>query len=313
VTRGRCSASRGAAAPAAAARAPHSPPPPPLPHTPPGFRNFYPKGSKPSSGASKEPAPGEAKPSGGGSGGGGAGGPGGDPSGGEVSLRNNLALAVLLTIAYTGFSAAASGGPRPQEISFQEFKSQLLGRGAVARLEVANGNLVRVFVRPSAAAAVAGPAPGGAPGAGAGDAAAAEMAIGGGAAGASAGGAAPDGSALKYTFVIGSVDSFERKLDEAQRELGIPTDAFVPVKYVSEISVLGTLLEMAPTLLFLGWAYWLLTRQMRQMPGGGGFGGLGRNGKGGLGGRGGGGGFFGMVKANVGTLDKNAKDKVGLP
>lgn len=180
------------------------------------------------------------------------------------------------------------------------------------RLEVANGNLVRVFVRPSAApalaAGVAPPSPSPAPSPAAADAAAAEAAVSGG------GAAGGDRNLLKYTFVIGSVDSFERKLDEAQRELGMNPDNFVPVKYVSEISVLGTLLEMAPTLLFLGWAYWLISRQMRQMPGGG-FGGIGgRGARGGLGGRGGGGGgggFFGMVKANVGTIDKNAKDKVG--
>lgn len=34
----------------------------------------------------------------------------------------------------------------------------------------------------------------------------------------------------RYYFVVGSVDAFERKLDAAQRELGIPSDAFVPVK-----------------------------------------------------------------------------------
>lgn len=36
-----------------------------------------------------------------------------------------------------------SAGPRMQEISFQEFKTQLLGKGLVARLEVVNGNKAR--------------------------------------------------------------------------------------------------------------------------------------------------------------------------
>ncbi|KAI8469650.1 MAG: membrane AAA-metalloprotease [Monoraphidium minutum] len=201
-----------------------------------------------------------------------------------------------------GYVATASG-PRPQEISFQEFKTQLLARGGVARLEVANGNTVRVFVRPAAGA----PPPAGGGGAAGGAPAAGEVEIGG------SGAAGGERAAAKYVFLIGSVDSFERKLDEAQRDLGIAPDSFVPVKYVTEISVLGTLLDMAPTILFLGWAYWLLTRQMRQMGGGGGLGGLGRGGPlGGRGGRSGGGagGFFGMVKAPIGTLDKNAKDKV---
>lgn len=143
----------------------------------------------------------------------------------------------------------------------------------------------------------------------------------------------------RYYFMIGSVDSFERKLDEAQRELGLTTASHVPVKYTHEVRrhwlyclfVLGnsvleqqcggrgcgtmccsrgvvhcvavqqlfhaapllcrgrvvvvrqlngfamcflqvsigtTLLEFLPTLLFIGWAYWLISRQMRNMPGG---------------------------------------------
>jgi len=36
-----------------------------------------------------------------------------------------------------------SGGPRAQEISFQELQNQLLARGLVGRLEVVNGNMVR--------------------------------------------------------------------------------------------------------------------------------------------------------------------------
>lgn len=79
-----------------------------------------------------------------------------------------------------------------------------------------------------------------------------------------------------------------------------------------QVSVFGTLLEFLPTLLFFGWAYWLVSRQMRNMPGGfGGAGGplsrMGRNG--GANGRGAGG-LFGMGKANITTADKNAKDKV---
>ncbi|GBF88226.1 ATP-dependent zinc metalloprotease FTSH mitochondrial-like protein [Raphidocelis subcapitata] len=288
---------------------------------PKSFRNFYPKGSKPSNGGGAKPSAEPKRAPDGGPGGGPAGPSGeGQGPGGDVALRNNLMLAVLMTVAYTGF-ALAGGGPRPQEISFQEFKTQLLGRGQVARLEVANGNLVRVYVRGDGGGGGGAIAGGGAGGGGGPEGATEATDIGGGGGIAGGGGAAAAGeraAAPRYTFVIGSVDSFERKLDEAQRDLGIPADAFVSVKYVTEISILGTLLDMAPTLLFLGWAYWLISRQMRGMPGGGGLGGLGGRGGGLGGGRGGGrgggaGGFFGMVKANVGTLDKNAKDKVGPP
>jgi hypothetical protein len=35
--------------------------------------------------------------------------------------------------------------------------------------------------------------------------------------------------------MIGSVDSFERKLDDAQKELGLSSTSYVPVKYSSEV------------------------------------------------------------------------------
>lgn len=40
----------------------------------------------------------------------------------------------------------------------------------------------------------------------------------------------------RYHFVIGSVESFERKLEDAQRELGIAPKDFIPVQYVNETS-----------------------------------------------------------------------------
>eukprot|EP00878_Enallax_costatus_P028440 GHUV01030721.1.p1 GENE.GHUV01030721.1~~GHUV01030721.1.p1 ORF type:complete len:188 (+),score=33.32 GHUV01030721.1:83-565(+) len=116
----------------------------------------------------------------------------------------------------------------------------------------------------------------------------------------------------RFYFLIGSVDSFERKLDEAQKELGVNSSAYVPVKFSHEVSLFGTLLEFLPTLLFFGWAYWLVSRQMRNMPGG--FGGaagpLSRMGRNGGGSNRGAGGLFGMGKANITTADKNSKEKV---
>lgn len=41
----------------------------------------------------------------------------------------------------------------------------------------------------------------------------------------------------RYYFMIGSVDTFERKLDEAQRELGLTSSSYVPVKYTNEVRV----------------------------------------------------------------------------
>ncbi|KAL4944784.1 hypothetical protein BDV06DRAFT_186467 [Aspergillus oleicola] len=63
-----------------------------------------------------------------------------------------------------------------------------------------------------------------------------------------------------YYFSIGSVDSFERKLDDAQRELGIPSSERIPVAYVQEVPWGSALLSFAPTLLLLGGFAWLSRR-----------------------------------------------------
>jgi AFG3 family protein len=95
----------------------------------------------------------------------------------------------------------------------------------------------------------------------------------------------------------------------------MPADECVccSVTLCPQVSIVSTLLEFLPTLLFFGWAYWLVSRQMRNMPGGFGGGGnpLSRMGRNGGSGSRGAGGFFGMAKANVTSVDKNAKDKVG--
>jgi len=60
-----------------------------------------------------------------------------------------------------------------------------------------------------------------------------------------------------YYFSIGSVEAFERKLDEAQAELGIPSHERIPVAYHDEISAVGALLNFAPTILFAGLLLWM--------------------------------------------------------
>ncbi|WIA42805.1 hypothetical protein OEZ86_008742 [Tetradesmus obliquus] len=269
------------------------------------FKNFFPKGSKPSNAAN---AAKREKPLEGGSSGSGGEGGGKAP---DMNVSANLMLATTLLGAVFVYQMLMNPGPKAQEISFQEFKTALLARGQVARLEVVNGNMVRVFLRGSASGAPAGVAvAGGAPGAAAtsGSQISSDdlFAVGTGNEGVE--------RSPKYYFLIGSVDSFERKLDDAQKELGLDSTAHVPVKYSREVSIMSTVLEFLPTLLFFGWAYWLVSRQMRNMPGG--FGGpgnpLSRMGRGSGNGSKGAGGFFGMGKATVTSVDKNAKDKVSF-
>jgi AFG3 family protein len=90
-------------------------------------------------------------------------------------------------------------------------------------------------------------------------------------------------------FRIGSVESFERQLEDAQYELKIPPSLYVPVKHIERTdlgSVLGALL---PTLLLIGFWWFMMNRA------GGGAGGM-------MGGRGGSGGisrFFQIGSANA--------------
>ncbi|RWR95409.1 ATP-dependent zinc metalloprotease FTSH 10, mitochondrial-like protein isoform X2 [Cinnamomum micranthum f. kanehirae] len=171
-------------------------------------------------------------------------------------------------------------GPRDQkQISFQEFKNKLLEPGLVDRIVVSNKSVAKVYVRSSlqiinhsSDGEIQGPMthiP-----------------------------AQANMSQYKYYFTIGSVDSFEEKLEEAQEALGIDSHDYVPVTYVSEMVWYQEMLRFAPTALLLG-TLWYMGRRMQ-----GGFG------IGGGGGKGGGRGIFNIGKAHVTKLDKNAKNKV---
>ena len=100
----------------------------------------------------------------------------------------------------------------------------------------------------------------------------------------------------KFSFNIGSVESFDRKMEEAQDALGFDPNEFIPITYTNELSWSQEALRLLPTLLLIGGYVWFTRRSMGSM-GGGGLGGGGR-------------GIFNVGKAQVGTVDKNAKDKI---
>lgn len=68
---------------------------------------------------------------------------------------------------------------------------------------------------------------------------------------------------------IGSVDTFERHLDQAQDELEIPSAERIPVTYAGESQVGNLIMAFGPTLLIMGLIYYA----SRRGPGGGGGGG----------------------------------------
>ncbi|KAI9595235.1 peptidase family M41-domain-containing protein [Syncephalis fuscata] len=110
-----------------------------------------------------------------------------------------------------------------KDITWQEFRASLLDKGLVSRLEIINRSRVRVRLHSDALNTV-GPHP------------------------------------ATYYFNIGSVDAFERQMEEAQRELQIPTNERIPVSYIDEMSIAGTLLHFAPTLLLAGALIYLTRR-----------------------------------------------------
>ncbi|EAQ90483.1 hypothetical protein CHGG_02418 [Chaetomium globosum CBS 148.51] len=63
-----------------------------------------------------------------------------------------------------------------------------------------------------------------------------------------------------YYFSIGSVDAFERRLDEAQQELGVPTSERIPVSYAQEGMAANLLMAFGPTILIVGLLAWISRR-----------------------------------------------------
>lgn len=72
-------------------------------------------------------------------------------------------------------------------------------------------------------------------------------------------------------FSIGSVDLFEKRMDDFQRN--VPANERVPISYVEQGSLLGALFGFLPTLLLLGALYWMTRRPGSGSSAGGGIGG----------------------------------------
>lgn len=193
-----------------------------------------------------------------------------------TKLAQNL-ITPLLVVAIILSSLSIS--PREQkQISFQEFKNKLLEPGLVDHIVVSNKSVARVYVRSKPRNLSAEDAEEGAP----------------------FGSSNPSGENTghyKYYFNIGSVESFEEKLEEAQEALGIDPHDYIPVTYASEMVWYQELMRFAPTLLLLG-SLMYMGRRMQ--------GGLGVGGSGGKGARG----IFSIGKAQITKVDKNAKNKV---
>ena len=206
-------------------------------------------------------------------------------------VAGQLGLLLLLGL---GVSFSRAGQSDAREISFQEFKTKLLEQGLVDRIEVSNKSTAKVFLKNKSGASLLSNTSGG------------SVADGFDSGGSFGGGTAGQNQQQqnqqqqnqqthKFSFNIGSLETFERKMEEAQELMGVESSKFVPVTYVSEMYWQGEILRALPTIAILaGWLYFMRRGAV------GGMGGMG----GGVGGPGGG--IFNVGKATIATLDKNA-------
>lgn len=146
--------------------------------------------------------------------------PGAAPGGGP-GFNIDPTTIILGTIASLLTMRLIAPGENTREITWQEFRTTFLDKGLVDRLVVINHNRVKVYLHQTATSNMYPESP------------------------------AASGN-FHYYFTIGSIEAFERQLDDAQHELGIPGSERIPVSYKDEISWTGTILSFAPTLLIIG-------------------------------------------------------------
>lgn len=191
-----------------------------------------------------------------------------------------LALFVMLGLSLLG------SRDHGREISFQAFVWDLLEPGLVDRIEVVNRNVARVYLRTSARARsqdAAFETRRGQRGRFDGEEEANEAGWGAGEGGFSADSGRVDGvgklnpsmatinsTESPFYFNIGTIDTFERKLEAVQEDLGIEPDDFVPVVYTKESSLTTELLRQAPSIILLGIGILVLRNALGQLGGMGG-------------------------------------------
>ncbi len=145
----------------------------------------------------------------------------------DIKLDTNTFLLTAF-VAYL-FYRMVVPGENSREITWQEFRTNFFDKGLVEKLTVLNHTRVRVDLNRQATAQQYPESP-----------------------------AAQNN--FHYYFSIGSVEAFERRLDDAQKELDIPSSERIPVAYTDESSWLGIAIHFGPTLFLIGGLYWLSRR-----------------------------------------------------
>ncbi|EGG06599.1 ATPase [Melampsora larici-populina 98AG31] len=163
---------------------------------------------------------------------------------GQVENPNPFGSSMIFWVlgAYGLYQIVSTDSLTTKEISWQEFRTNLLEKGLVENLQVINRSKVKVILHSNATTTNA-----------------------------------MNGLGNSFVFSIGSVDSFERKLEEVQDLLKIPSHERVKVQYVEQTSLVNLFWNFAPTIALAGFLFYM-TRRAAGGPGGVGGGGGGPGG-----------------------------------
>ncbi|ORX86920.1 ATP-dependent metallopeptidase Hfl [Anaeromyces robustus] len=134
-------------------------------------------------------------------------------------------LPYLLMIGFLLFNTISKNENR-DEISWQDFREKYLSTDSVKYLEVVEGSYVYIHFKPELFE--------------------------------------NNSKSIKdivkkkkhLCFTIGSIESFEKKLEDAQNELGIPSWKKIPVIYSNNKNSSNKFMDLLPTILFFGCIWW---------------------------------------------------------
>ncbi|PVI04043.1 cell division protease ftsH [Periconia macrospinosa] len=166
--------------------------------------------------------------------------------GGGKPPAPDLNNAIIASIVLWATWSMISPGDTNKEITWQEFRTTFLDKGLVEKIVILNGNRAKVHLHREAVASMYPESP-------------------------------ATAKNFYYTFSIGSVEAFERKMDDAQYELGIPSSERIPVAYSTEVSWWSTFMNFGPTILLLGSLFYFTRRAGGGSGGSGGVFGMGRS------------------------------------
>ncbi|KAI1341991.1 ATP-dependent metallopeptidase Hfl [Xylariaceae sp. FL0016] len=152
------------------------------------------------------------------------------PEGDPAPMKGNDWLTTIIGSAFAYWIYTSIWDDSGREMTWQELRKNFLDKGLVEKMVVV-GHKVRVELNREATQS-----------------------------------AYPDSVAIRPYFYIASVEGFERRLEEAQTELGIPSSDRIPVSYAGENDAMSLFLAFGPTLLLVGLLYYVSKRG----PGGGG-------------------------------------------